>query len=125
MSIIDPRDGWAVLVAPDTSGTPQRIVLERIVAGTSNTVASTTTTVAGTWYHFAATYDGSTMRIYVNGALEASTASALSLPNTTFPMRMSSAAPPSVHRFHGRIDEIAIYNVALSAAQVAEHYRSR
>lgn len=125
MSIIDPRDGWAVLVAPDTSGTPQRIVLERIVAGTSNTVASTTTTVAGTWYHFAATYDGSTMRIYVNGALEASTASALSLPNTTFPMRMSSAAPPSVHRFHGRIDEIAVYNVALSATQIAEHHRSR
>jgi hypothetical protein len=125
MSVVDPRDGWAVSVAPDSSGSPQRILFNRISAGTEQFVTSTTTTVAGTWYHFAATYDGATMRMYVNGALEASAASAVSLPNTTFPLRMSSAAPPSTNRFAGRLDEIAIYNTALTAAQVAEHYRSR
>jgi hypothetical protein len=88
-------------------------------------VASTTATVAGTWYHFAVTYDGATMRMYVNGALEASTASALSIPNTTYPLRLGSLDPAPTNRFAGRLDEIAIYNVALSTAQVAEHYRSR
>lgn len=124
-SIVDPRDGWALAVAPGSSGSPQTIYFNRFSGGTEHVVTSTTATVAGTWYHFAATYDGATMRMYVNGALEGSTASTLSIPNTTFPMRMSSAAPPSVHRFSGRIDEIAVYSTALSAPQIAEHYRAR
>ena len=124
-SIVDPRDGWAAYVAPDSTGTPQRIVFSRFAGGTEHMAVSTTATVAGTWYHLAATYDGSNMRIYVNGVLEDTQASALSMPNTTFPMRISSAAPPSVHRFPGRLDEMAVYNVALSAAQIREHYAAR
>lgn len=117
----DPRDGWAIAIAPGT----QLIYFDRVSASNDDAVASTTATVAGTWYHFAVTYDGATMRMYVNGALEASTASALSIPNTTYPLRLGSLDPAPTNRFAGRLDEIAIYNVALSTAQVAEHYRSR
>jgi Concanavalin A-like lectin/glucanases superfamily len=124
-SIVDPRDGWALVVAPNDSGSGQRLWFSRINAGTEHVALSTTVTAANTWYHVAATYDGSTMRVYVNGVLEGSTASAMSLPNTTFPLRISSAAPPSVHRFPGRLDEVAVYNVALSGAQVREHYAAR
>jgi hypothetical protein len=117
----DPRDGWAIAISPGT----QLIYFDRVNASNDDVVASTTATVAGTWYHFAASYDGATMRMYVNGALEDSTPSALSIPNTTYPLRLGSLEPAPTNRFAGRLDEIAIYNVALSAAQVAEHYRSR
>jgi hypothetical protein len=121
----DPRDGWAVAIAPNTAGCPQCIYFDRVSASIDDVVISTTATVAGTWYHFAATYDGVTMRMYVNGALEASVPSALSIPNTTYALRLGSTEPAPTNRFAGRLDEIAIYNVALSSAQVAEHYRSR
>jgi hypothetical protein len=124
-SIVDPRDGWALYVAPDVTAAPQRIVFSRFAAGVENVALSTTATAANTWYHVVATYDGANMRIYVNGVLEDTQPSALSMPNTTFPMRMSSAAPPSVHRFPGRLDEMAVYNVALSAAQIREHHAAR
>jgi hypothetical protein len=121
----DPRDGWALAIAPNSAGCPQCIYFDRVAASNDDTVNSTTGIVAGSWYHFAATYDGATMRMYVNGALEASTASALSIPNTTYPVRLGSLHPAPTTLFPGRLDEIAIYNVALSGAQVAEHYRSR
>jgi hypothetical protein len=121
----DPRDGWALAIAPNSMGAPQSIYFDRVSASNDDVVVSTTATVAGSWYHFAATYDGATMRIYVNGVLEASTPSALSIPNTTYPLRLGSTDPAPTNRFAGRLDEIAIYNVALSAAEVAEHYRSR
>jgi hypothetical protein len=118
---VGSRDGWAIAISPGS----QRIYFDRVSAGNDDVVISTTATVAGTWYHFAVTYDGATMRMYVDGALEASTPSPLSIPNTTYPLRLGSLDPAPTNLFPGRIDEIAIYDVALTAAQIAEHYRSR
>jgi large repetitive protein len=115
------RDGWALAISPGS----QLLYFDRVTAGNDDTAISTTATVAGTWYHVAATYDGATMRIYVNGSLEGSTPSPLSIPDTTYPLRLGSLHPAPTTLFPGRLDEIAIYNVALPAAQVAEHYRSR
>ena len=41
---------------------------------TNHGIIGTTTLVNGTWYHAAATYDGSTFRLYLDGNLEASVA---------------------------------------------------
>ena len=42
------------------------------INGTLREVTSTTATVNGTWYYITGTYDGTTLKIYTNGNLEAS-----------------------------------------------------
>jgi hypothetical protein len=69
------------------------------------------------------TYDGTTARLYVNGALVDSTATNLAL-NTARPLRIAAGeneAPP-LYLLPGRVDEVAIYGTELSAARVQAHY---
>ena len=75
----------------------------------------TTTVAAGSTYHVVGTYDGATLRIYVNGALEGT--SRAQAQSTTPPSRPSpeAAGAPSQPGFEGRLDETAIYGNALSA----------
>jgi large repetitive protein len=89
-------------------------------------VVSTTTVAANTAYHVVGTYDGSKLRIYVNGSLEAESARRGFLNDS--PLGGAIAAEgwgklPSP-RFQGRLGEIAIYKTALTQAKVRAHYRA-
>jgi hypothetical protein len=77
---------------------------------------------AGAWQHLVATYDGQSMRLYRNGALIASRTLTGSIATTSSQLNLGSSA--GYDYFHGSMDEAAIYNVALSAEQVAAHYGS-
>lgn len=70
-----------------------------------------------TWTHLATTYDGSLVRLYVNG-VQVSSATATG-PITTSTRVLGIGGDPIYGQyFAGRIDEVRIYNVALSAAQI-------
>lgn len=76
---------------------------------------------AANWMHVLATYDGTTMRLYVNGALVAERASALELP--TERENLSIGAKQGKWRyFAGGLDELAIYDHALSADRAYAHW---
>jgi hypothetical protein len=72
------------------------------------------------WAHFAMTWDGTTVRAYVNGVLKASKVSTSS-SQTTLMTGVSDLViggyPPAY--FNGQIDEFRIWNVARSAAEIA------
>lgn len=120
------REGWGLAITSSSYGpAPQRFFLERFAAGVSNVVIGTTASVAGTWYHVVGTYDGSTMRIYLNGALEASAPSTTSMGDSTTPLRISGLGAGDAELLPGMVDEVAVYDRALSAAQVLEHYTAR
>jgi chitodextrinase len=83
----------------------------------SITVQSPSTATASRYYHVACTWDGTTARLYLDGALSASS-SQLVTP-------VANAAPLSIgqfggdtDRFDGVIDEVRIYGRALSPAEV-------
>ncbi len=79
------------------------------------------TIVAGNVYHVVGTYDGTTQRLYVNGAQVAS--AALSGPASVTANSLYLGSWAGGEEFlTGVIDEAAVYNKALSAARIAEHY---
>lgn len=70
------------------------------------------------WTHVAATYDGSTTKLYVNGVLDASTNSgSFPLKNTTDSLCIGADARNS-YLWNGYIDNVRIWNVARTATQI-------
>src|SRR5262245_28499686 len=85
-------------------------------AGNQNTPGPTALPV-NTWTHLAATFDGTTVRLYVNGAQVASQAQTSPLAPTTGTLQIGGDAYPG-ENFVGRIDEGRSYNRALSPAEI-------
>jgi glucose/arabinose dehydrogenase len=70
-----------------------------------------------TWSHLAMTWDGATQRLWLNGAQVASRAVTGTLPNGSGPLRFGgNAIWPEW--FAGRLDEIRVYNRALTQAEL-------
>jgi hypothetical protein len=70
-----------------------------------------------TWTHLAGTFDGTTARLYVNGVLIRSNPAAGTLPVSTAPLRIGGNSLWGEF-VHGRIDEVRIYNRALSREEI-------
>ena len=62
-----------------------------------------------TWPHLAATYDGATMRLYVNGVQVSSRAQTGAIVTSTNPLQIGGDSIYGQY-FAGRIDEVRIYN---------------
>lgn len=70
----------------------------------------------GQWQHVAATYDGSSIRLYVNGVQTGSTPKTGNLQATSRNVRIGGRDTGSLGEFfHGAIDEVRVSSVARSA----------
>jgi hypothetical protein len=76
-------------------------------------VAGTTDLRDGKWHHVAGTYDQNVIRAYVDGKIEGEAAFD-NVPDTNEEPLVIGAITPSVNFFTGAIDELGIFNVALS-----------
>ncbi|MDB6111657.1 MAG: putative Immunoglobulin I-set domain protein [Pedosphaera sp.] len=75
------------------------------------------------WIHLAGTYDGANWKLYRNGALVATAASAVGARAVTnADWAIGATGNGWADNFAGSIDEPAIYNQALSASRIATHY---
>jgi glucose/arabinose dehydrogenase len=75
----------------------------------------------GVWHHVAGTYDGSAVKLYIDGAVAASVAASGAIPTTTNALFIGTknAAAPAGDHFLGRIDDVRVYNVALPVDDIA------
>jgi len=80
----------------------------------------------GTWatggqYHVAMTYDGATVKLFVNGALDGSLPVTGAVVSGNQPVRIGGGAPAgqSPYWYSGGIDEVKIYARALADCEVA------
>jgi hypothetical protein len=74
------------------------------------------------WHHFAVTRTGSTLQLFIDGALAATTTHAANLGNaaTSYPTRIgtSSAANAFSGMWVGDLDEVRVWNVGRTQAQI-------
>lgn len=87
----------------------------------SANVSSASSVNYGQWVHVVGVYDGSTVRIYVNGVQQGSTPFTGNLINYTQPLYVGAHGQPAEFA-KGVIDEVRIYSQALSPAQVQGLY---
>lgn len=81
-------------------------------------LASTSNLSTNKWYHIAATYDGSTMKIYINGVLDASMAASGSFSsNDIFEIGRNYG---NDRILNGEIDEASVFTSALSQSTIRE-----
>jgi hypothetical protein len=70
------------------------------------------------WTHLATTYDGTMQRLYVNGVEVGARAQTGSMPVGNQPLRIGGNASFAGEFFEGLIDEVKVYNRALSASEI-------
>ncbi len=116
------NDNYYLMATSDHSSFPAG---DGIFAGTSTTEAFGATPLAlNTWAHIAATYDGTTLRMYVDGSQVASAARTGVIKTSTNALTLGGD-PFYGQYFRGTIDEVRIYNRALSAAEVQTDMNTR
>ena len=86
-------------------------------------VLSTATVPIGIWTHLAATHDGTTARIYVNGSQVTSQNSSdvfkADTSKLTICGNQNDASGTIAERWNGLVDDLQLYNRALTATEIA------
>ena len=78
--------------------------------------------VSNTWYHLVFVYDGENSMIYKNGVLQGTLARAWNVVNNNDLFRLGLTETGGANFFNGAIDDLKIYNYAISQSQVTDLY---
>lgn len=93
----------------------------RASGGAFGCANATGTPVAGTWYHLEGTYDGTNVRLYVNGVLEGGPTSIGVPANDTFSFDIGSySGAAATWATSAYIDEVKLYNYPRTQKQIVE-----
>jgi hypothetical protein len=79
---------------------------------------------ANSWYLLTGTYDGSSLKLYVNGVLENSRPLSNGLYTSGYPLAIGSYCLGTKNFFNGAMDEVKIYNYARTAGEIQSDYAS-
>jgi hypothetical protein len=73
----------------------------------------------GEWIHVAATFDGTTAKVYFNGVVVQEGGFSLGT-DTEAPVQIGAATSGGGNPFNGTLDEVRIYDIVLSEAEILE-----
>ncbi|MDI6788558.1 MAG: kelch repeat-containing protein, partial [Planctomycetota bacterium] len=84
-------------------------------------VYGTTVLQTDQWYFISTTYDGSTMKVYLNGNLEGSSGITGTMPSNSYNLQIGGAP---YYRYKGLIDDVKLYDYVRTAAEIQAEYNA-
>ena len=99
-----------------SSGSGQQLYF--IPQGWSNIHNTGYTLPLGQWTHVAGTYDGTTSKVYINGALVSTKSMSGPIPVNNIPLGIGGDVGVPYYGTDGRMDEVRIWNRALSLSEI-------
>ncbi|MFH1716540.1 MAG: LamG domain-containing protein, partial [Planctomycetota bacterium] len=72
----------------------------------------------GDWHHFAATYDGTAGKIYIDGALDVTSPGTGQINNSSYDLYIGENSQATGRFLHGLLDEVRIYSRALDDTEI-------
>jgi len=116
-----PRNGWFLWVRQSTKG--PAFGFEIFVDDTNKGFVGAERPLATASYaHVVVTYDGKDLAGYFNGELLGKGPPGAAIPDTNAPLRWAALSYAGAGLI-GDLDELAIYDHALSAERIGEHHR--
>lgn len=79
------------------------------------------TAVLGNWYHLVATWNGSVVRVFVNGVYDRQY-NLSSYSNLNMPTRIGASSDGASYQFPGKISKVKIYQRSLTDAEVLSRF---
>ena len=121
---IHPPHAWAWYRYP---GGQIELSLYSQSTGSLEYVVSSGAISAGTWTHVYATYDGTTMRMYINGTADPNTqATSLTVGTSSIDVSIGQNQISGHNNFYdGNLDEVRISSTARSAGWIATEYANQ
>ncbi len=114
----DSAGAFSYLLSVGGAGN-NKLVMAVATPGQTTSVGTTSMSV-GTWHHLVGTYDGTTMRVYLDGVEDDTSPATGNINSTTAPVRIGigSGTVPE-QPLDGSIDDARIYDRVLSADEIA------
>ena len=122
--LVDKRSlgqiNYSLLLLPDNR---VRLIMHAGDCSSTKLVESEARITNGQWNHVMGTFDGTTMRLYINGVADINTLAYSGTPClVAAPIRIGGQSGATWSAFDGMLDEISVYGMALDASEVRTVY---
>ena len=113
-SRVNPNTGYGIYASPSNTW-------DFLIWDNDTLTALTGPAITAGWHYLVGTYNGSTASFYVDGVMASSVSTGFQ-PNTTQALTIGMSDGGTDYPFEGLLDDVAVYNIAISSGTVQQHY---